>query len=356
MGFGHNKPGQVGATGPQGPTGEGVPSGGTTDQILKKINATDYNTAWVDISTLETDTLQTITDRGAVTTKGAAFNTGATSTNDFVFGKSTIVSLAKGFCFDQSKGSFAAGLQAGSGEFSTYLGNNAARFGKGTKSQGDGSFSFGNAAYAYGPTQIRSSGIGSLAGGKAYWYSYVYSTNEGSCAIGNAYYYSTVQATGKGAQAFGRADYFGTIQATGVGSFAQGYARDSGTINASGLGAHASGYAAGGGAVSATGKGSFAHGYGNGLGTYATANNAFAMGYGAVASAVQAAQFGYGTNNVANSLQVGSTVWVRPNTVWMKEKASEVDATATWGKLWVKNTTPCELWFTDDAGTATKIV
>jgi hypothetical protein len=30
--------------------------------------------------------------------------------------------------------------------------------------------------------------------------------------------------------------------------------------------------------------------------------------------------------------------------------------TAAYGQLWVKNTTPCELWFTDDAGTDTQIV
>ena len=40
-----------GATGPQGPAGtdgEGVPTGGTTGQVLAKINATDFNTEWVD--------------------------------------------------------------------------------------------------------------------------------------------------------------------------------------------------------------------------------------------------------------------------------------------------------------------
>jgi len=36
-----------GPTGPAGLTGEGVPAGGTTGQVLAKINATDYNTQWV---------------------------------------------------------------------------------------------------------------------------------------------------------------------------------------------------------------------------------------------------------------------------------------------------------------------
>jgi hypothetical protein len=39
--------GATGATGPQGSAGQGVPTGGTTGQVLAKVNATDYNTQWV---------------------------------------------------------------------------------------------------------------------------------------------------------------------------------------------------------------------------------------------------------------------------------------------------------------------
>lgn len=39
--------GDTGSTGATGATGAGVPVGGTTDQVLAKINATDYNTQWV---------------------------------------------------------------------------------------------------------------------------------------------------------------------------------------------------------------------------------------------------------------------------------------------------------------------
>ena len=39
--------GATGATGPQGAAGQGVPTGGTTGQVLAKVNATDYNTQWV---------------------------------------------------------------------------------------------------------------------------------------------------------------------------------------------------------------------------------------------------------------------------------------------------------------------
>lgn len=39
--------GAAGATGPTGATGAGVPIGGSTNQVLAKINGTDFNTQWV---------------------------------------------------------------------------------------------------------------------------------------------------------------------------------------------------------------------------------------------------------------------------------------------------------------------
>jgi hypothetical protein len=42
--------------------------------------------------------------------------------------------------------------------------------------------------------------------------------------------------------------------------------------------------------------------------------------------------------------------------VKLKEVANSDSDVAGTGQLWVKNTDPCELWFTDDAGTDTKIV
>ena len=40
------KDGADGATGPQGNPGPGVPRGGTTNQVLRKVDGTDYNTEW----------------------------------------------------------------------------------------------------------------------------------------------------------------------------------------------------------------------------------------------------------------------------------------------------------------------
>jgi hypothetical protein len=40
--------GPAGATGATGAAGQGVPTGGTTNQVLAKVNDTNYNTQWVD--------------------------------------------------------------------------------------------------------------------------------------------------------------------------------------------------------------------------------------------------------------------------------------------------------------------
>lgn len=42
-------------------------------------------------------------------------------------------------------------------------------------------------------------------------------------------------------------------------------------------------------------------------------------------------------------------------TMSLKEQAAASADTAAYGQLWVKNTTPCQLWFTDDTGTDTLV-
>jgi hypothetical protein len=42
--------------------------------------------------------------------------------------------------------------------------------------------------------------------------------------------------------------------------------------------------------------------------------------------------------------------------ILIKERAAAGTDVASYGQLWIKNTTPCQLWFTDDAGTDTQIV
>lgn len=44
------------------------------------------------------------------------------------------------------------------------------------------------------------------------------------------------------------------------------------------------------------------------------------------------------------------------DSLFILEKAAANADRAGYGQLWVKNTSPAELWFTDDAGLDTKIV
>ena len=44
---GSSTPGPQGIQGATGPAGQGVPTGGTANQVLAKVNGTDYNTQWV---------------------------------------------------------------------------------------------------------------------------------------------------------------------------------------------------------------------------------------------------------------------------------------------------------------------
>jgi hypothetical protein len=64
--------GATGATGPVGPTGsgQGVPEGGLTGQVLRKVNGTNYNTEWVDPANLpqSAQSLSGIIDGGSAST------------------------------------------------------------------------------------------------------------------------------------------------------------------------------------------------------------------------------------------------------------------------------------------------
>ena len=60
---------------------------------------------------------------------------------------------------------------------------------------------------------------------------------------------------------------------------------------------------------------------------------------------------GIGTTSPNEALTLGAD-----GVLSIDERATAPSNTAAHGKLWVKNTVPTELWFTDDAGTSTKIV
>jgi len=62
-------------------------------------------------------------------------------------------------------------------------------------------------------------------------------------------------------------------------------------------------------------------------------------------------------SHVAGTLSMGAETEIRSyNAIKIAEIAAAVADSPGFGQLWVKNTDPCELWFTDDAGTDTKIV
>jgi hypothetical protein len=69
--------GPAGSTGPQGNPGVGVPVGGTTGQVLSKINATDYNTQWSNAA-------------GGGTVTSVAAGTGLTASPSPIVGAGTI--------------------------------------------------------------------------------------------------------------------------------------------------------------------------------------------------------------------------------------------------------------------------
>jgi hypothetical protein len=74
--------------------------------------------------------------------------------------------------------------------------------------------------------------------------------------------------------------------------------------------------------------------------------------------------FSYNTGSDILSLYTGSgtpytwdsTCFTSMGTIKIRERAAAIADTAAHGQLWVKNATPCQLWFTDDAGSDTQIV
>jgi len=84
-----NIKGATGATGANGTDGVGVPTGGTTDQALVKTSATNYATAWADISTERTATLAS----GSWSGSSAPYSQAVTITGVTVAGKPPIIDV-----------------------------------------------------------------------------------------------------------------------------------------------------------------------------------------------------------------------------------------------------------------------
>lgn len=69
-----------------------------------------------------------------------------------------------------------------------------------------------------------------------------------------------------------------------------------------------------------------------------------------------ASRLGFAVGGSRVSILDGNSLYLDSGELRLKEKAAPSTTAGTIGQLWVKNTTPCQLWFTDDAGTSTQIV
>jgi len=124
-------PGPTGATGPTGAPGPGVPSGGTTGQVLKKLSATSYDTAWgADLNAPAwgtiTGTLSTQTDLQAALDAKLGVTTAA-STYQTLAGMSSYSTTAQAAAlFYPLSGNPSAFLTDAPSDGSTYGRNNGA--------------------------------------------------------------------------------------------------------------------------------------------------------------------------------------------------------------------------------------
>jgi hypothetical protein len=94
-------PGATGPAGPAGPTGPtgapgapgvGVPAGGTTGQVLAKVDGVNYNTHWIDQSA--PDFISSVSSPLAVTSGNLTINLSAYATQSFVTSQGYITSAA----------------------------------------------------------------------------------------------------------------------------------------------------------------------------------------------------------------------------------------------------------------------
>jgi len=59
--------------------------------------------------------------------------------------------------------------------------------------------------------------------------------------------------------------------------------------------------------------------------------------------------------NTSNRAEIGAALQL-PGVLYITKRAEADSDVAGLGQLWIKNTTPCQLWYTDDAGADTQIV
>ena len=125
--------GTPGADGADGTDGQGVPTGGTTGQVLSKVDGTDYNTTWVDqsggattiddLTDVDTSTVAP-TDGQALVWDGTALKWepgtiagGGASTGDWVF-TDNVAAHTDGYSYTTTR-PYPYALRAGNGPFNS---------------------------------------------------------------------------------------------------------------------------------------------------------------------------------------------------------------------------------------------
>jgi len=78
--------------------------------------------------------------------------------------------------------------------------------------------------------------------------------------------------------------------------------------------------------------------------------------YGKDTGAATKKLIGLDSNNILIIGESATTRGLFVPSFFMRERAAAESDIGAYGQLWIKNTTPCQLWFTDDAGTDTQIV
>jgi hypothetical protein len=296
----------------------------------------------------------------------------------------------RGLISSMGKGAFALGAASANYSSSSYDSNASIHAG------GTGSFAMGHANMDYGSSfgagesyvaEIKANGAGSFAMGYASVDSSSMMTNsinkdvrvyttgsaKGAFAVGCAIakqQKAIIKSHKNGSFAMGHAES-GTIYANGVGAIAGGFVKgytDSGSfggqvanykISANAAGTMAFGYARNA-YINANNEGAIALGFADGANIAAGGKGSFAIGYaksgagGAIqTSAKNAAQFGYGLNNVDNSLSVGGRLRMRNDN--FAGITSHPSSNVRDGDMWVRKVGSSYYVYVRSGGSSIKI-
>lgn len=173
--------GPEGPEGPRGPQGEGVPTGGTTGQVLLKNGPEDYNTVWGDAPGLSEDDINGLglpTNLVNGTGVGSVRNINAVDDTSHQLGKDAFATGELSYATGWSSHAFGRACYA-TGDFSFACGGQNTASGHSSHAEGNSSKATGYASHAEG-TMCTASASRSHAEGD-----YCVAKGEGSHAEGH---------------------------------------------------------------------------------------------------------------------------------------------------------------------------